>query len=172
MSKQTARPLERQAGYTLVELIITAAVGALLMGALVSVFLTGTRATDGATGRVEASSQVRNFEIFAYGDFTGSSVSDFDAGCTAATPCQTPLTLTEIPFDNPGNPYSVSYSWDQTKKVLDRTVGGNPPLHAATNVEGFQFFVDANQSVVVSLTITVNSYTQAQTFRFYPRRNP
>jgi prepilin-type N-terminal cleavage/methylation domain-containing protein len=164
--------LKGQSGYTLIELIITAAIGALLLGALVSVFLTTTRATDTATGRVEASGQVRNFEIFAYEDFTGAGLSDFSPGCTASSPCQTQITLTEIPIDNPGQTYTVSYAWDKTNLFLDRTVGNNPPLHAATNVAAFSWYLDTNRTVVVTLTIVVNSYTQSQTFRFYPRRSP
>lgn len=169
MTRRTRRQRRGQGGFTLVEVIISAAIGALLMGALVSVFLTATRATNEATGRVEASGQLRNFEIFAYEDFAGSGISDFNATCSATSPCQSQVTLTET---HPDQSYTVSYSWDQTKKVLDRTVGGNPPLHAATNVDDFEWYVDANQSVVVTLTITVSSYTESQTFRYYPRRNP
>ena len=171
MSKCALHRLDGQAGFTLIELIITLALSALLMGVLVSVFLTTTRAIDSATGRVEASGQVRTFESFAYEDFTGSAVSDFGSGCTSTTPCSTGVTLTEVPIANPTQRYTVTYAWDQTNQVLNRTVGG-VARHAASNVTGFEWYIDANQSVVISLSITVNSYTQSQTFRFYPRRNP
>ena len=161
--------LQGQGGYTLVELIVTTTIAALVMAALVSVFLTTTRATIDATSRVEASSQVRNFEIFAYDDFTGSGAGDFNAGCRVSSPCQSLITLNETHADQN---YTVSYSWDQTNQTLDRSVGGNPPLHAATNVQDFRWYVDTNQSVVLTLKITVGTYTESQTFRFYPRRNP
>jgi len=172
MSSPADRPLSAQAGFTLVELILTVALGALLMGALISAFLTTSRATQGATGRVEASGQIRNFEYFAYEDFTGSAVTDFDPGCTPSSPCQTQVALTEVKFDNPTQTFTVTYGWDQSAQVLDRTVASAPPLHAAINVTGYQWYLDANNTVVVTLTITVDSYADTQTFRFYPRRNP
>lgn len=172
MTAPTDRHLSGQSGYTLVELIVAVALGALLMGAMVSVFLTTTRATDNAIGRVEASGQIRNFEYFAYEDFAGSNAADFDSSCTASVPCQSQVALTEIKFDNPAQTYTVTYGWDQSRNVLDRTVGTAPPLYAATNVTGYQWYLDPNGTVVVTLTITVKSYTDSQTFRFYPRRDP
>lgn len=161
-----------QRGYTLVELILTVAIGALLMGALVSVFLTTTRASNIATGRVEASGQLRNFEFFAYADFAGATIADLNSGCTASAPCSSAaITLTGVPVSNPVGTRHVTYTWNQTNQFLDRQIDANPPLHAATNVTNFHWYVDANQTVVVTMTITVNTYTQAQMFRFYPRRN-
>ncbi len=170
MTSPTKRPRSGQGGFTLIELIITVALGALLMGAMISVFLTSMRAAGDATSRIEASGQIRNFEYFAYEDFTGSAVSDFDPSCTA--PCTTQVALHEVKFDNPAQTYTVTYGWDQSRQVLDRTVDTAPPLHAAINVTGYQWYVDASGTVVVTLTITVGTYTDSQTFRFHPRRNP
>jgi prepilin-type N-terminal cleavage/methylation domain-containing protein len=163
--------LDSQGGYTLIEVIIATALGALLMGALISVILTTTRATAIATSRVEASSQIRNFEYFAYEDFAGSNVSDLAGGCTPSSPCST--SAITLSGSDPGSPnqYQVRYTWDQAKKLLQRQVG-SASINAATNVNGFAWYVDTNNTVVVSLTVTVGTYSDSQTFRFYPRRNP
>lgn len=161
-----------QGGFTLVELIIAVALGALLMGAMISVFLTSARAARDATGRIEASGQIRNFEYFAYEDFGGSAISDFNPGCTASSPCVSQVALHEVKFDNPSQTYVVTYGWDQTNQVLNRTVDTAPPLHAAINVSGYHWYIDANGTVVIALTVTVGSYSDSQTFRFYPKRNP
>ena len=69
----------------------------------------------------------------------------------------------------------MSYTWDVLSGFLDRTAGTNPPVHAATNVTAFSYYVDGvapNQTVVVSLTVTVQAYSESQTLRFYPQVNP
>lgn len=173
MNKARSRHLKTQGGFTLIEVIITTAISALLLGALVSVMLTSTQATNTATSRVEASSQIRNFEYFAYEDFAGADITDLNGSCTASSRCSSqPITLTGIPAGNPTTTYQVTYSWDSTSGLLTRQAGSNPALNAATNVHGFDWYVDANQTVVVDLTVTVGSYTESQSFRFFPRRNP
>lgn len=154
-----------QGGYTLVELIIALAIGALLMVALTSVVLTSWRATSTATSRVEASAQIRNFESFAYDDFAQSNVANL-GGCTASAPpgCTTPITLA-----------AVTYSWDSSTFVLDRTsnTDSQNKIPAATNVTAFSWYIDtSNSTVVVNLTVTVQAYSESQAFRFYPRLNP
>lgn len=161
-----------QGGFTLIEVVITAAIGALLLGALVSVILTAMQATSTATNRVEASSQIRNFEYFAYEDFAAASVSDLGVGCTPSAPCSTRVNLSAIQAGNPAQTYEVSYTWDQTDQLLQRTVNSGQPIDAATNVSNFAWYIDSNQTVVLSLSVKVGTYTEAQTFRFYPRRNP
>jgi prepilin-type N-terminal cleavage/methylation domain-containing protein len=157
--KRALRPrLTGQEGYTLVEVVIAMALGALLMSALTSVVLTSWRASDMALSRVEASGQIRNFQTFAYDDFARSDLSTL-GGCTATAPCKTPINLA-----------TVTYTWDAKSKFLDRATSQSR-IHAARNVEPFGWYVDKN-TVVVSLTVTVRSYSQSQTFRFYPRLNP
>jgi prepilin-type N-terminal cleavage/methylation domain-containing protein len=165
-----------QAGFTLVELIITMALSVLLLTALTSVMLTAWRANDVATSRVEASSQIRSFQAYAYDDFALSNVSNL-SGCTPSTPCTTPITLSGTqasnsfpPVTNPS--YQVVYSWDQANGFIQRQVGNNPPVHAAVDVASFSWFVDTNSTVVVSVTVTVSAYSESQTFRFHPRLNP
>lgn len=152
------RPRSGQAGYTLIEMIITVAIGAVLMSALTSVILTAWRATDIASSRVEASGQIRNFQYFAYDDFTQANVSTLN-GCTPSAPCVTPINLP-----------SVTYQWDGFN-FLDRTTS-LVTMHAAANVTAFSWFVDTNSTVVVNLTVTVRSYSESQVFRFFPRLNP
>jgi prepilin-type N-terminal cleavage/methylation domain-containing protein len=163
--------LKSQDGYTLIEVIVASAIGALLLGALVSVFLTTMRATGIATSRVEASGQIQNFEYFAYEDFAGSNVSDLTSGCTPSSPCTSAITLSGIDPSNPGQTYPVSYTWDKSKQLLARQAGGGS-INAAIDVNDFWWYVDANNSVVVNLTVSVGAYNDSQTFRFYPRRNP
>jgi prepilin-type N-terminal cleavage/methylation domain-containing protein len=164
-----------QDGYTLVELIIAVALGALLMAALTSVVLTSWRAANVASSRVEASGQIRNFEYFAYDDFARSGTPSTGA-CVPATPCTTqPLVLSGLQVSNstpvPAS-FQVSYTWDGSN-FLDRAIASTGVSeHAATNVTAFSWYVDTDSTVVVSLTITVQSYSESQTFRFDPRMNP
>ena len=164
-----------QGGYTLVELIIAVALGALLMSALTSVVLTSWRAANIASSRVEASSQIRNFELFAYDDFARSS-TPIATGCAQSSPCTTqPLVLSGYQVSNMTpvpDSVQVSYTWDGSS-FLERAVAGTGVTeHAATNVSAFSWYVDTNATVVVSLTVTVQAYSKSQTFRFDPRMNP
>lgn len=164
-----------QDGYTLVEVIIAAALGALLLSALTSVVLTSWRGAATASGRVEASGQIRNFEYFAYDDFARSSTPNA-GGCVQSSPCTTqPLVLTGFQVSNstpvPAS-LQVTYAWDGSQ-FLDRTVSSTGATeHAATGVSAFSWYVDTNATVVVSLTVTVQAYSESQTFRFDPRMNP
>jgi prepilin-type N-terminal cleavage/methylation domain-containing protein len=176
MKKTSGRYLRSQAGYTLVEVIIASAIGAILMGGLTSVILTSVRASNTATSRIEASSQIRSFQLFAYDDFARSSVPD-PSGCgTVGDQCTTqPIDLAGQQVRNSTNPvpapYNVSYVWDGTS-FLDRQSNANPAIHAAVHVSQFAWYVDGtspNQTVVVSMTVTVGSYSESQTLRFYPR---
>lgn len=152
------RYAKRQDGYTLVELIVTMAIGGLLLSALMSVLLTTSQAANTATSRIEASSQVRSFQQFAYQDFASSSLPSGSASCTISIPCSTPITLS-----------AVTYSWDGSDQ-LSRVPAGGGTRPAATNVRAFSWYV-AGCTVVVSITVTVQAYSQSQTFQFYPRVN-
>ena len=172
--------MKRQGGYTLVELIIALAIGVLLMSAVSSVVLTAWRASTIAGSRVEASSQVRNFQQLAYDDFASGGAPPTVSCGTPSTPCTTqPLVLNGIQASNSTSPvtspYQVTYSWDGSD-IVDRQIGsGGPLMHAATNVSAFSWYVDTNSTsptVVVKMTVTVGTYSQSQTFRFYPRMNP
>jgi hypothetical protein len=157
-----------------VELIIASAIGALLLSALTSVVLTSWRAATIASSRVEASSQIRNFEYFAYDDFARSAAPSVNV-CVQAAPCKTqPLVLSGLQFGNP-TPVQVTYIWDGSN-FLDRTDGSTGATkHAATDVTAFSWYVDTNLTVVVNLTVTIQvhpAYSESQVFRFYPRINP
>jgi prepilin-type N-terminal cleavage/methylation domain-containing protein len=168
-----------QAGYTLVEVMISAAIGAVLLGALVSVVFTAYRAVGVATSRVEASSQIRSFQSFAYTDFARSDASKLSSACTPSSPCATqPISLdgTQVSNSSPlvATPhFQIDYTWDSTNNLLERqVVGSAASVNAATNVTKFQWYVDTDSTVVVSLTVTFGSYDESQTFRFWPRMNP
>lgn len=170
-----------QAGYTLIELIIATTIGLVVMGALTSVVLTTMIGINTATSRVEASAQVRNFQLTAYDDFALSR-PPAPTGCgTIASPCTTQdlvLQGSRMPNQAVGGvatPYMVRYTWDPSKKVVTRFAGASSRV-AAGNVTEYSWYLDAtgdHPSVVVSMTVTIafynTSYSESQTLRFYPR---
>jgi prepilin-type N-terminal cleavage/methylation domain-containing protein len=172
-----------QGGYTLVELVIASAIGLMVMTGLTSVVMTTWRASMTATSRIEASGQIRNFQFKAYDDFALSNLPT-PTGCfaTAASPCTTPIVLQGSQASNDTapaiTPYQVTYSWDGAS-LLEREaqVGTDPPIRfdAATGVTDFSWYLDgsgSHQTVVVTISITIQSYTETQTLRFFPRVNP
>ena len=171
---------KRQAGFTLIELIIATALGLLVLGALTSVVVTTMMADNTASGRIEASSQVRNFQYTAYDDFALAR-PPAPAGCgTPTTRCTTQdlvLTGTHPPNPSDGLPvsYTVRYAWDPSRQVVTRYAGTTSRV-AASNVTGYSWYVDRSglyPTVVVSITVTIPSYnatySDSQTLRFYPR---
>ncbi|HEV2139594.1 MAG TPA: type II secretion system protein [Candidatus Dormibacteraeota bacterium] len=167
--------LRSQGGYTLIEVMIAVAIGGLLLTAITSVVLTSQRATDVATSRIEASSQIRNFQFTAYDDFARSAAPT-NTGCAPSTPCTTtPLVLNGVQVSNGGQqvpaPAQVTYTYDGSAFV-DRSIGG-ASTHAATDVSAFRWYVDNNGTLVVSMTVTISgssvTYRESQTFLFYPR---
>lgn len=170
----------RQAGYTLIEVVVATAIGLFVMGSLTSIVLTTVLAANTATSRVEASSQIRNFQLNAYDDFALSQ-APIPPGCgvTAASPCTSEaITLQGSRMPNQeavaAAGYTVVYAWDPASKVVNRQVGG-ASRRAASNVTAYSWYIDGagQPSVVISLTVTVGfyntSYSQSQTMRFYPR---
>jgi prepilin-type N-terminal cleavage/methylation domain-containing protein len=163
-----------QGGYTLVELIVASAIGLLVMTGLTSVVLTTWRAGTVATNRIEASSQIRNFQFEAYDDFALSGVPAISS-CASGDPAPCRIALSGSRASNSTSPvaapYQVTYMWDGAN--LDRQIGSSSN-HAATNVTAFSAYVSGTapyQTVVVTLTVTVQSYAETQTLRFYPRVN-
>lgn len=173
MNSRFLRHARRQDGFTLVEVVISAAIGAILMAGLTSVIVTSVRATNIATSRIEASSQIRSFQFFAADDFARSGLPSSD-GCTLNSPCTRAIVL--VGRTSALDPYQVTYRWDGARFFLDREVG-NSTHHVATRVKDFSWYIDGsppNQTVVVNLKVTVqvmaqDSYSEFQTLRFYPR---
>jgi prepilin-type N-terminal cleavage/methylation domain-containing protein len=169
-----------QAGFTLIELLIASALGVLVLSALTSIVLTTSQAAGVANSRIEASSQIRNFQLTAYDDFALAR-PPATAGCgTRDNPCTTQdlvLIGSRMPNTNTGTaaPYTVTYTWaDHTN--LRRQVAGLSSRVVASNVAAFAWYVDssgAHPTVVIDMTVTVKSfnttYSESQTLRFYPR---
>lgn len=160
-----------QSGYTLIEVIIASAIGALLMVGLSSVILTSVRAIDTAGSRVEASSQIRSFEYFANDDFARSGIPQ----ACAAPPAGSCLSLTGLQASNSSSPAitlrTVTYVWDGSD-FLDRQVDTGPPEHVASGVTWFSWSLaggSSRQTAVIQMTVTVGSYAETQTLQFYPQ---
>lgn len=174
MKRELGRQLRKQDGYTLVEVIISSAIGLFLMTGLTSVVLTAVRAVNIATARIEASSQIRSFQLFANDDFARSPVPG-SGGCVGTPPTSCTIALSGPRASNAATPtvskYGVTYKWDGGTRFLDRVVDGYA-VHAATNVTAFSYSVEG-QNVVVKITVTVqngspsDAYSQSQTMRFY-----
>ena len=175
MRADLRRYSKSQGGYTLVELIVASAIGVLVMTGLTSVVLTSWRAGTVATNRVEASSQVRSFEFYANDDFTLSGAPVI-TGCAppGRGPCS--ITLSGLRVTDPNAapiPYSVTYTWVGSN--VNRQIAGYSSNYAATDVINFSVVTSGAapyQTVVVTITLRVQDYTETQTLRFYPQVNP
>ncbi len=176
MKAGVGRYAKSQGGYTLVELMVASAISVFVLTGLTSVVLTSFRAGGIATSRIEASSQIRSFQFDAYDDFALSGLPAI-SGCAPGglPPCT--ITLSGLQASNAtapvAVPYQVSYTWNGVN--VDRQVGSNPANHIATNVTAFSASFDGTapyQTVVVTMTVTVQAFSQTQTLRFYPRVNP
>jgi prepilin-type N-terminal cleavage/methylation domain-containing protein len=169
-----------QAGYSLIELVIASAIGLMVMGALTSVFLTMALAANTATSRVEASAQIRNFQLTAYDDFALSAPPPTTGCGTKVSPCTTQdMVLQGDRMTNQvagaASPFTARYAWDPTQQVVTRFVRAASRV-AASGVVDYSWYVDpsgAHPVVVVNLTVTVGfyntSYTESQALLFYPR---
>lgn len=175
------RGRQGQAGYTLVEVLVATAIGAIVLGAVTSIVVTTVISTNVATSRVDATTQVRNFQLNAYDDFERSAVPAVSGCGTAVSPCTSqPIILigSRIPNQVGGapSPYTVTYAWDPTLMVVTRQVSGGTSRPVATGVTSYSWYLDstaAHPTVVVNITVTMNtynaSYSESQAFRFYPR---
>jgi len=179
-SSDLAARRRRQAGFTLIELIIATAIGVLVMGALTSVVLTTVLAANTANGRIQASSQVRSFQFTAYDDIASAQLPA-PVGCGATgTPCTTQDMILQgcLQPTNAGDPgivHTVRYAWDPAAQEVRRYSATSRHV-VATNVTRFSWYLDPvahPTSVVVSMTVTVAAYntiySESQTLTFYPR---
>jgi prepilin-type N-terminal cleavage/methylation domain-containing protein len=152
-----------QEGYTLIELILASSIGLIVMTGLTSAVLTSMKAANTATSRIEASSQIRNFQMRAMDDFAQSAVP------ATSDPAQIRLVGTKFSASG-AQAATVDYVWDSGTKFIDRQ-----GVHLSSNVTNFSWYVDrstVNPTVVVNVTVTVLSYSESQIMRFYPRINP
>ena len=179
MKASLVKAIRDQRGFTLIEVLVASAIGVVVMGALTSVVLTSYRGWMVAAGRVEASAQVRSFEFDAYDDFAQSTVPATNGcGTSAANPCSTqPIVLVGTRAANAQNPaltygFTVQYAWNQSTGDLDRVVNGGAPVHAATEVTNFSWYLQTagqRQTVIVNMTVVERNYVETQTLQFYPR---
>lgn len=168
------RYLTSQGGFTLVEVIVASAIGTLLMVGLTSVVLTSVRAVTVANSRVEASSQIRSFEFFAYDDFARSAVPPSQACGNSPWTCPIVLNGLQAAAPNPdlASSLQVTYLWDSGRQVILRQVGANMATLVAIDVSSFSWYLQPYQgrnAVVVNLTVTVQSYSEYQALQFFPR---
>jgi prepilin-type N-terminal cleavage/methylation domain-containing protein len=171
----------RQSGFTLIELLIATTLGLFVLGALTSLVVTMMVADNTATGRVEASSQVRDFQLAAYEDFVLARAPTSPGCGTAANQCTTQTLLLigdQAPTSGQPVPDTIRYEWYPSTQTVTRqadNTNGTSTRVVASNVTAYSWYVDrtAAPTVVVSLTVTIPSYnatySESQTFRFYPR---
>ena len=176
---QLAAGRRRQAGHTLIELIVASAIGLMVMGAMTSIVLTMALGANTATSRIEASAQIRNFQLTAHDDFVLSR-PPVPTGCgTPANPCTTQdMILSGSRMPNSGGlalPFTARYAWDSTQQLVRRFVGGTSRV-VASSVTNYSWYLDRSgdhPSVVVSMDVRVGfyntTYTETQTLLFYPR---
>jgi prepilin-type N-terminal cleavage/methylation domain-containing protein len=177
MTPEMAARRKRQAGFTLIELIIASTIGVLVMGALGSVVVTSMIAVNTANARVETSTQVRNFQ-FSAADDVALARAPAPTGCgTPVTPCTTQdlvLQGSRVPNQDMGvaAPYTIRYAWDPNRKLVTRYAGTSSRV-TSTNVTAYSWYIERGgsvPSVVVSMTVTVAAYdtvySESQTFRF------
>lgn len=178
MSLDRSRRRRSQAGFTLIELLVASTVGLLVMSGLTSVVLTTYRASQTASNRVEAAGQILGFQQTASDDFATSSLPVPAGGCGSSTvPCtHDPIQLRSCKMTNSttptAQPRTVTYVWPAGSDLVNRRVGAGSSNPAAANVTAFSWYLDGtspNQSVVLSLTVTVGTISQSQTMRFHPR---
>jgi prepilin-type N-terminal cleavage/methylation domain-containing protein len=171
----------RQSGFTLIELLIATTLGLLVLGALTSLVVTMMVADNTAAGRIEASSQVRDFQLAAYEDFVLARAPTSPGCGTAANQCTTQTLLLigdQAPTSGQPVPDTIRYEWYPSTQTVTRqadNTNGTSTRVVASNVTAYSWYVDrtAAPTVVVSLTVTIPSYnatySESQTFRFYPR---
>lgn len=172
-----------QAGFTLVEVIVATSIGAIVLGAVTSIVLTTVISTNVATSRIDATTQVRDFQLNAYDDFERSAMPAVSGCGTSASPCTSqPIVLIGSRMPNQvgvaPSPYTVTYTWDPTLMVVTRQVTGGTSRPVATGVTSYSWYLDStapadHPTVVVNITVTARtfnaSYSESQSFRFYPR---
>lgn len=172
--------LHSQDGFTLVEVIVSVAIAAILMAGLTSVIFTSVRAYNTASSRVEASSQIRNVAFYAGDDVARSGVP-VGPGCGfTGSPCTTQtLHLTGLQVSNSQSPvassYAVDYSWDGSNFVNRTVRSTGATQHVAYGVSAFDWYVDGSYpaiTVVIDISVTVGDYTQSQTMRLIPHVDP
>ncbi len=171
----------RQSGFTLIELLIATTLGLLVLGALTSLVVTMMVADNTAAGRVEASSQVRDFQLAAYEDFVLARAPTSPGCGTAANQCTTQTLLLmgdQAPTSGQPVPDTIRYEWYPSTQTVTRqadNANGTSTRIVSSDVTAYSWYVDrtAAPTVVVSLTVTIPSYnatySESQTFRFYPR---
>ncbi len=178
MSQVSQRRMHQQGGFTLIELMIATAIGLVVLTALTSVLFTTYQANQIATSRVEASGQIRNFEETAYDDFALSSLPPTPGSCgSAGQPCtQDSIQLKGCAMTNSATPSlqsrTIAYAWNKGTQSIDRHVNAAPVNPVASSVTAFSWYIDGvapSQSVVVTMTVTISTYSQTQTLRFHPR---
>ena len=171
----------RQSGFTLIELLIATTLGLVVLGALTSLVVTMMVADNTAAGRVEASSQVRDFQLAAYEDFVLARAPTSPGCGTAANQCTTQTLVLigdQAPTSGQPVPDTIRYEWYPSTQTVTRQaddINGTSTRIVSSNVTAYSWYVDSSgaPTVVINLTVTIPSYnatySESQTFRFYPR---
>lgn len=176
-----------QAGFTLVEMMIASAMGAIVMGALSSVVWLATSSNASVDPRLQASGQVRNLQTALNADLTSARPAPLaDSGCTQSVPCTTfPIQVrgpivparTGLAQPDPVAHY-VTYCYIPAGSVVERFAGtltacpgaAGSGQAVARRLSSFSWYYTGT-SVVVSVSATVGSYSTGQVLLFNPGDN-
>ncbi|MFN2463428.1 MAG: type II secretion system protein J [Candidatus Dormibacteria bacterium] len=164
-------PALSQGGFTLVEMIIATAVSSILLAGISVLVFTNFSASTIAAQRLQASGQLQNFQVAFYRDAALDNTATNRSPIIAAAPCDVVLAGRRRDAGGTTNTsYSVEYKLSGSD--IRRTVAATTST-VARNVKLFTCALqsDGTFQVVISAQDTTGSYTQSQTFRFYPRGN-
>jgi prepilin-type N-terminal cleavage/methylation domain-containing protein len=157
-----------QAGYTLVEILLAMGISTLLMAGLGLVIYTLFKANNTSDSRLQASSQIRTFQLAFHDDVAHNAGT-----IVCANPCTT-LTLSGSRYNQGATgpcSLTVTYAYPSPSPLLiSRSVGGKT-TQVARNVKAFAATVGADNSVTVTLTVQdpTGSFTETQVLYFDPR---
>jgi hypothetical protein len=158
----------------MVEFILAAGISALLAAAMVQVLFTVYGANHTSDSRLQASAQIRNFQLAFHDDLV------LAASLTAcANPCTT-LTISGNRLNqNATSPcaFSVTYTFTAPSGTnpyvpgkVTRTVSGRS-IDVARNVPSLTFYVATDNTVTGNITVqdSSRSYSETQSLLFHPR---
>jgi prepilin-type N-terminal cleavage/methylation domain-containing protein len=163
--------MRSQAGYTLVEMILALGIGTMLIAGTALLLWTMFTANHTSDVRLQASAQIRNFQLAFHDDVVlNNRPVSITGNCTPPGPCTISLSGSRFNQGASGpGAFSVTYSY--SSGTVTRQVSGAGATEVAKNVARFCPGVSAGNVVTVNLTAqdSLGAYSETQTLKFDPR---